>query len=191
MSHPSADVRPNTDPSFEIVPVWRNVSPELIAELSGLWAQTGAIADPASAAARGQQAVCIGRDANGAICAVGTAVIRTLPRLRQPMYFYRQFFAPGFRGQRQTVPFFRRACDILQAHDAQLAIPEALGVLVELESALLAARYVHACDPHSGTTFIGYSPRGLQLRVSYFDDARLLAPAMPGRRRDGGRSSRE
>lgn len=176
----------NTDPSFDIVPVWRNVSSELAAELVELWGQAGAITDPAMAAMRGQQAVCIGRDAGGAVCAVGTAVIRILPRLRQPMYFYRQFFAPGFRGQRQTVPFFRRARDTLQAHNAALAVPEALGVLVELENALLAARYVQACDPGSGTTFIGYSPRGLQLRAAYFDDARLLPPAPVARRRGAG-----
>ena len=177
----------DTASSFDFVPVWRNVSAEVTAELAGLWAQAGAIADPVRATRRAQQAVCIGRDESGAVCAVGTAVVRVLPRLRQPMYFYRQFFAPGFRNQRQTVPFFLRARGILQAHNAALAVPEALGVLVELENALLAARYVQACDPGSGTTFIGYSPRGLQLRVSYFDDARLLEPAAVARRRQAGR----
>jgi hypothetical protein len=178
----------NTDASFEIVPVWKNVTSELSAELVNLWARTGAIGGPVNAIVRARQAVCIARDANGIACGVGTAVVRVLPRLRQPMYFYRQFFAPEFRGHRQTVPFFSRARDTLQAHNASLAAPEALGVLVELENPLLAARYVHACDPHSGTTFIGYSPRGLQLRVSYFDDARLLAPVVAGQRREGGLS---
>jgi hypothetical protein len=32
------------------------------------------------------------------------------------------------------------------------------------------------------TTFIGYSPRGLQLRVSYFRDATLLPPVHVPRR---------
>ena len=177
MSHPSADVRPNTDPSFEIVPVWRNVSPELIAELSGLWAQTGAIADPASAATRGQQAVCIGRDANGAICAVGTAVIRTLPRLRQPMYYYRQFFARPLRGQRQELPFYREARRILQEYNASLPRPESLGLLMELQNPKIAAAYRRPHEPGFEATFIGYSPRGQQMRVSWFEDALLFPPA--------------
>jgi len=45
-------------------------------------------------------------------------------------------------------------------------------------------------DDAAGTTFIGYSPRGLQLRVAYFEGATLLPPvelpkkaAAPMRRR--------
>ena len=45
-----------------------------------------------------EQAVCIARDEAGAICGVGTAVVRCCPRLRQPMYYYRQFFAKSLRG---------------------------------------------------------------------------------------------
>jgi len=107
---------------------------------------------------------------------VGTAVVRVLPRLRQPMYYYRQFFAKELRGQKQTVPFFNRARAILQDYNASLKTPESLGLLMELESPLLAARYNSADGAAAGTTFIGYSPRGLQLRVSYFEGATLLPP---------------
>jgi hypothetical protein len=178
----------NTDASFEIVPVWKNVTSELSAELIDLWGRSGAIADPDKAALRAGQAVCVARDANGKACGVGTAVIRILPRLRQPMYFYRQFFAPEFRGHRQTVPFFIRARQTLEDHNAALAVPESLGVLLELENPQLAARYALACEPGAGTIFIGYSPQGFQLRVSYFNNAQLLPSATVTRRAQPGAS---
>lgn len=173
----------NTEVPFAIIPVWKDVNPELSAELVDLWSRNQAIPDPDKAKLRARQAVCVARDASGAICAVGTAIVRILPRLRQPMYYYRQFFAPEFRGQKQAIPFLNRARQVLQDYNAALAEPEALGVLLELESRLLATHYTRAYEPAADSTFIGYSPRGLHLRVSYFDDARLLPPALPRRQK--------
>ncbi|HEY0662925.1 MAG TPA: hypothetical protein VGD21_16560 [Lysobacter sp.] len=164
----------NTETSFETVPVWKNVSAELSAELTDLWGRSKAIPHPDQAVQRARQAVCVARDQAGAVCGVGTAVIRVLPRLRQPLYYYRQFFAPEFRGQKQALPFFNEARRLLQEYNDSLPAPESLGVLLELESQQLVARYERAFEPAADSTFIGYSPRGLQLRVSYFDNARLL-----------------
>jgi hypothetical protein len=160
--------------ALEITEVWKQVTPELQAELLEMWQRNNALHNPALAATRAGQAVCVGRDEAGRIVAVGTAVTRVLPRLRQPMYYYRQFFAEEFRGQKQAVPFFARAKDILEAYNASLDAPESLGLLLELENPQLATRYNMAQGPM--TTFIGYSPRGLQLRVAYFKDAALLPP---------------
>lgn len=175
--------------AFDITPVWKQVTPELKTELLAFWERNKALGDPQRAALRAEQAVCVGRDDQGELCGVGTAVVRVLPRLRQPMYYYRQFFAEAQRGQRQTKPFAMRAKEILQEHNAALPAPEALGVLVELESKLLAAHYKRAHAPEVGYTFIGYSPRGLQLYVSYFEGAVLLPP-VPLRRRAGAAGRR-
>jgi len=171
----------------EITAVWKQVTPALKADLLDMWQRNNALRDPALAATRADQAVCVARDDAGRIVAVGTAVVRVLPRLRQPMYYYRQFFASELRGKNQAVPFFARARDILESYNAGLAAPESLGVLLELENPQLAKRYDMAQGPM--TTFIGYSPRGLQLRVSYFKDATLLPPRdMP--RRQGSPAGR-
>jgi hypothetical protein len=165
---------------LEIIPVWKQVTPDLEAELLAMWVRHQAMADPALAAARAAQAVCVGRDEQGALCGVGTAVVRVLPRLRQPMYYYRQFFTQEVRGRKQTVPFFNGAKRVLEDYNAGLPQPESLGLLLELENPQLAARYNMAQGLQ--TTFIGYSPRGFPLRVSYFENATLLAPAAPTRR---------
>jgi hypothetical protein len=162
--------------SLEVIPVWKQVTPELKQELVELWA-SGNVMTGDARQARADQAVCIARDEQGAVWGVATAVVRILPRLRQPMYFYRQFFAEGHRGQKQTVPFFNAAKAILQAYNQSLDQPESLGMLVELENQMLSQRYTEAYGRESDSTFIGYSPRGLQLRVSYFEGARLMPPA--------------
>jgi hypothetical protein len=167
---------------LDIEPVWRQIGPELGRELVALWDRTRAIADPFTAAARSNQAVCVGRDASGVIRAVGTAVVRVLPRLQEPLYYYRQYFDPQVRGLGQAVPFYHRARAVLAAHNAALPAPESLGLLLEVENPQLAAHYTQAHVDDADLTFIGYSPRGLQLRVSYFPDARLQARPLVRRR---------
>ena len=177
----------------EFVPVWKQVTPDLAQELMAFWQASKAVVEPGAAATRALQAVCVARDGNGALCGVATAVVKVLPRLRQPTYYYRQFFAKALRGQHQELAFFQFAKRVLQDYNAALPKAESLGILLEIENAKIAAAYRRAHEPGFEATFIGYSPRGLQLRVSYFEDAVLLAPtplrapaAVPGTRRVGG-----
>ena len=92
-----------------------------------------------------------------------------LPRLRQPLYYYRQYFAPGLRGLGQAVPFLNHARRVLEAHDAARPKPEAIGVLLELENPRLASRYDRAVIPEAGATYVGISARGLPLFAAYFE----------------------
>lgn len=167
---------------FDAVPVWKEVTPALQAEVVELWLRHKAVVDPAVAIARAKQAVCVARDADGALCGVSTAVLRVLPRLRQPMYYYRQFFTEGLRGQKQAIPFLNKSREVLQDYNASLPVPESLGILLELENTFFAKYYDRAWVEEAESVFLGYSPRGLQLRASYFQGARLLTP-VPLRRR--------
>ena len=47
--------------ALEIIPVWKQVTPELKAELLAMWERNQAMRDPAQAVARAEQAVCIAR----------------------------------------------------------------------------------------------------------------------------------
>lgn len=163
--------------SLGIIPVWQQVTPELESELLEFWQRNKAMEDDERARQRAAQAVCIARDGDGALCAVGTATVRILPRLRQPTYYYRQFFDTAQRGKGQAPSFANTAKQILHAYNASLPAPEALGMLIEVENPMLARRFDQALEPVTGYSFIGYSPRGLVLRVSWFDGATLLPPA--------------
>lgn len=172
--------------TVSFVPAWKQVTPALAQELAAFWREHKAIGNDAEMARRAQQAVCVARDEAGALCGVGTAVVKVLPRLRQPTYYYRQFFARSLRGRQQELAFFQRCKQLLQDYNSKLPRPEALGMLLEIENAKIATAYRRAVEPGFEAVFIGYSPRGLPLRVSYFDDARLLAPA-PIQGRQAGR----
>ncbi len=163
--------------SATIEAVWRQVSPELRTELVEFWTSTRALPNAGLAAARVDEVVCIVRDERGALCGVCTVQLRVLPRLRQPMYYLRMFLAKPARGLGQVIPLHNASRDALAAYNRTLAQPEALGVLVEFESRFLSDRFKSAHMPEADSTFIGYSPRGLQLRVSYFEGANLLPPS--------------
>lgn len=161
---------------INIVPVWKQVTPELADELVAFWLENQALGDEASARQRTEQAICVARDENGKLQGVSTGVIRVLPRLRQPMYYYRQFFARSLRGKHQELPFYRHCKQVLQDYNADLPVAESLGILLEIENSKIAAAYKRAIEPGFDAVFIGYSPRGLELRVSYFENAVLLPP---------------
>ena len=161
---------------INIVPVWKQVTPELADELVAFWLENKALVDEASARQRTEQAICVARDENGKLQGVSTGVIRVLPRLRQPMYYYRQFFARSLRGKHQELPFYRHCKQVLQDYNADLPVAESLGILLEIENSKIAAAYKRAIEPGFDAVFIGYSPRGLELRVSYFENAVLLPP---------------
>jgi len=175
--------------TFDISPVWKQVTPELKEEVFAFWRQHRAIGDPERARQRADEVVCIARGEDGGLCAISTAVVRVLPRLMQPLYYYRLFFARSVRGQGQVIPFYNRAREVLQSYNAGLPEPESIGVLLELESRYLDAYYKTAYVAEADSTFIGYSLRGLQLRVSYFEGARLLAPRAPRTRNAQGRTA--
>ena len=170
--------------SVEISPVWKQVSPELEAELVHFWVKHNAITDEALAGKRAQQVACLARSPQGEIVGVSTAEPRVVPRLRQPMYYYRNFIAADFRGQQLARTFLEKTKreigdpEILGNAAINLALPKprCLGIVIELENEALAAHHDLA-QWRSGFTFIGYSPRGFQMRVWYFEGVRLLPPA--------------
>lgn len=168
--------RPHTP--YRLTSAWKQVTPALKAELVAFWTSNRAIGDRAVAEQRASEVVCIGRDDDGAICAVSTAVLCVLPRLRQPMYYFRLFFAKSVRGRGQVVPVYNRSREVLEAYNAGLPAPESIGVLIELENRYLSAYYKRAYEADADSTFIGYSPRGLQLRVTYFKGV-VLPPPLP------------
>lgn len=167
--------------SVEIIPVWKNITPEIETALVDFWIDNKAMADRKQAAERVKQVVCIAKDGDK-IVGASTAHPRVIPRLRQPMYYYRNFIAESHRGQQLGAPFLNKSKEALQEYSKSLEKPLCLGILLELENKALAAHRNDVIWPEVGAVFIGYSPKGLHLRVIYFDDARLAAP-LPVRRR--------
>ena len=169
-----------------VTKVWKDVSPELEAELVEFWTKNNAIGAEKDAAKRAKQVVCIARDEAGKLVGVSTAHPRIVPRLRQPMYYYRNFIAEGARGQQLAPEFLEQSKQALQAYNLGLSKPLCLGMIIELENKGLA-QHRNEAQWKEGFTFIGYSPKGLTLRVWYFEGVRLFAPARLKKQAGAGR----
>lgn len=163
------------------MPVWKEITPELQAEIVKFWVSNKAIGDQSQAAQRARQVACIARSESGEIIGVSTAQARVVPRLRQPMFYYRNFIAEAYRGKQLAPPFLEMTKQTLQSFNAAQPKPLCLGMVIELENKALA-EHRNEAQWKEGFTFIGYSPKGNHMRVWYFEGAKLGAPRLPAKK---------
>lgn len=155
---------------------WQNVNERLCAEIVAFWKAESALPADEDGTERAKQAVTVMRDADGSIAAISTVIIKRIPRLQQPLYYYRTFCAERHRGRRTMLDMLSHSQDTLRAFCAAQETPEAIGMLLELENPMLSARYDEAQNTETGFCFIGKSPRGNNLLVRYFPGFKLQAP---------------
>ena len=163
--------------TFKYENVFGKITPELAQEIIAFWTEEKALPKDAKPERRAQQAVIAMRDEQGKIAAVSTAVIRVIPRLRQPMYYYRTFCAEQYRGKNTSIPMMKASQQALLDYNLALENPSAIGILIEIENNMIAEHYNEAFWPQTGFSFIGYSQRGLILRAYYFPGFVLMKPA--------------
>lgn len=156
--------------------IWQKADAALSAEIIAFWQAESALPKDEDPGKRAKQVVVVMRDADGAIAAVSTAVIKRIPRLQQPLYYYRTFCAEKHRGRRTMLDMLEHCREALHAYNSDLSVPEAIGMLIELESPMLEGRYDEAQNTETGFAFIGRSPRGFNLFVRYFPGFKLQAP---------------
>ena len=161
---------------FQFVTHWPNGTPKDGMAVLEFWRREKALVDEVQAQERLREVVLHATDANGEVAAVCTAVTITLPRLAQPMYYYRCFVGRGWRKTRLVFTLLARAFDALEAHARMHAYP-CIGVLLELENERFGKSLRAPVWPGIGFVYAGRSARGLELRVRYFRGARLKQPA--------------
>lgn len=165
---------------YQYQTVWKKVSPELAAEITGFWIDAKALPKGSDPGERAQQVAVIMRDGSGAIAALSSAVPDVVPRLRQVLYCYRTLCAAGHRGNHTSLTMLQCSQKALLEYNQSLPQPEAIGIYMEIENRMIAEHYDEAFWPRTGFSFIGYSPRGLVLRAYYFPGFKLQAPAKAG-----------
>ena len=166
-----------TDSAFSFVPHWQ--LGELVdsdAKVVEFWKSEGALANDVKADERLRQVILHAETADGEVAAVSTAVAMTLPRLGQPMYYFRCFVGKKWRKTRLVLRVLQHSTEILEtyARDNKFAC---VGVLLELENARFAETMQQPVWPSPiPFVYIGKSQRNLDLRVKYFKGARLKKP---------------
>jgi hypothetical protein len=144
------------------------------------WLREGAQVEGAEAARRVHEIVIRTFTADGELAAISTAEPRLIPRLMQPMYYYRCFVGAAWRDSKilNVRTLLHKTVDALEAWSRERGFP-CIGVLLELENGRFGntlRRAYWSNQSHNGYSFIGRSARGLDMRVHYFVGARLKTP---------------
>lgn len=163
-------------PAFRYVAHWQTDLPDEAEAVLAFWRREQAIGDETQARARTREIVLHARDEAGDIAGVCTAVPVTLPRLAQPMYYYRCFIGRNWRTSRLVLHLLKRAFELLEGHALRNEYP-CIGVVLELENSRFAEAGRDPVWPDIGFIYVGMSQRGHELRVRYFRDAKLKALA--------------
>lgn len=157
---------------FEYVTHWQTGDAEKAAAVLSFWRQQNAIGDDSQARQRVSEVILDARTQSGDIAGVCTAIPVTLPRLAEPMYYYRCFTGTQWRKTRLVYDMMNRAFDVLESWARENAYP-CIGVLLELENTKFGTTLRRPVWQHTGFIYIGKSPRNLDLRVRYFRGAHL------------------
>jgi len=162
--------------AFDFITHWQTDSADADVAVIAFWQRENALSSDVTMQERLREVVTHARDKNGEVAAVCTVVPMTLPRLGQPMYYYRCFIGKDWRKTRLVFRLLLRAFDVLEEHARAHEFP-CLGVVLELENSRFGDTLRAPVWPSTGFIYAGKSGRGLDLRLRYFRGARLKKPA--------------
>ncbi len=161
-----------SQPPFVLETSWQCLDADGIDQVCAFWQREHAGLEGEAARKRAGQVLTRATNQDGQLIAVSTAVPCTIPRLLQPMYYYRCFVGAQWRGIGVAITMLRHGFDTLEQWATPRGFP-CIGVLLELENTSLAGSLRRAYWGRVGFSYIGRSARGLDLRVRYFQDAEL------------------
>ncbi|MEO8802462.1 MAG: hypothetical protein ABI304_02335 [Rudaea sp.] len=158
--------------SFRFVSHWQMQSRENDDAVLQFWEREDAFTKDINANERLKELVLDARDHDGRVAGVCTVVPMTLPRMGQPLYYYRCFIGAKWRDSRLVYRLLVRAFDVLEAYARTHDYP-CIGVLLELENERFDQTLRAPVWPGIGFVYVGPSGRGLDMRVRYFRGAKL------------------
>lgn len=171
--------------AYRTITDWQHLDARTGEAIRAFWLREQANVHGAEATRRLSEVVAHVVDENDQMVAVATVAPKILPRLGQPMYYYRCFVGKAWRSSKRVRPLLRHTQKVLETFAREHDYP-CIGILLELENEGFADTLRWAHWPGVGFSYIGVSPRGLDLRVWYFRGARLKTPAQLARLRNGG-----
>lgn len=164
----SADFEEMTAPELNYRRVWRREVRHVMEDAVAMWKREGILPGNVNPEDRARELAIAIYD-GGEIAGCLTADIHVLPRLRAKFAFCRSFIAPAWRGRRLTDRLMVDGHDELRRW-AEAHPEEGLaGCAAIYENEALGRSPV---EP-SGLCLIGYTPKGQQLRVLWFNSYRL------------------
>jgi hypothetical protein len=162
--------------NFRYVAHWQTDLPDEGEAVLAFWKRENALGDESTARNRLKEVVLHARNEADEIAGVCTVVPVTLPRLGQPMYYYRCFIGRDWRKSMLVLHLLNRSFEVLEGYARNNNYP-CIGVVLELENERFGATLREPVWTNTGFVYIGKSARGLDLRLRYFKGAKLKLPA--------------
>ena len=142
-------------------------------EIVRFWVENGAL-DEAAGRARLPEVVCVLRYSDGSLVGVNSAYSEAVPLIGgRSFWVYRSFLLPAARGAWDAM--VRRAFAVLAAEFDPAAAAGPIGLCVPIADRELLERRPEAEWQDPRLLYAGYTGDGRQLRVAYFDGARVAA----------------
>ncbi len=164
------------DKNLTVEFVWRKVYEEIKKEVIDFWLSEGAIEKEEDAKNRANELLAVCKD-NEKIIGVATGVKSLYPALKNHFLVYRSYVTEKYRHQGVAGLIYHHVYDELN-RDGAFKDHKIIGILSAFENANLNKDRRAVWKEHRNLTFIGFDPRGVQLRVSYFDDAEIDLPGL-------------
>lgn len=149
-------------------------------DVVALWVGEAGLS-PAQAQRRLGELLVVATDAEGRLVGMSTAYPRPNEQVRADLWHVRAFVASGHRGSRVVIALAAESRDHLFKRFTEGAERRGVGLLLEVESAVLKGAYPQAVWTWTGFVFIGENARGDDIRVQYF-------PGVPAPEPDQGRT---
>lgn len=142
---------------FHTITDWQRHDPALGDAIRAFWLREHANVEGDEATRRLTQVVAHVVDENGELAAVATVTPKILPRLGQPMYYYRCFVGEAWRSTKLVLRLLRHTQHVLEAYAGSHDFP-CIGILLELENPGFARALRWANWPGLNFAYIGRQP---------------------------------
>jgi hypothetical protein len=157
-------------------PAWRRNDPKIAADAIALWRRLGVLPANLDPAARAEE-LCLAAYGDGELVGVSTMVLETVPQLRCRLGFCRCLVAPEHRQQGLARKLGINSRALLAQWSQDNPQEKVLGMATIVESQMLDEVSKIPVWPNApglnGLVLVGYTPAGQQVRVSWFEHARL------------------
>jgi GNAT superfamily N-acetyltransferase len=153
-------------------PAWRLRDAAIEADAKALWRRLALLPDGIDPDLRADELVCAAY-VDGDLVAAATAFVREIEFLRARFAMLRVSVAPDYRRHAVSRRMSGLAREVLEKWSFDHPEAEVMGMATVVQNADIAAKPRGAIWRSSGLVLVGYTDAGEQVRVAWFDHARV------------------
>ncbi len=153
------------------IDVWQQEDARVQADAIALWRNLKAL--PSAAEEDRAKYLCVVAYVDADLVGVSTIDLRTMEAVKSRVGFFRCLVIPSYRQQSVATELTVRCYKVLETWSLDNPNEQLKGMGAVIESAHLTEKSKDPIWPLTGLTVIGYTPRGDQIRLAWFNHARL------------------